>query len=1519
MKSFYVGIDIGSTTAKIVLLDSDFQEIFSDYRRHNTEIKQTLLDLLQETSKITGNCSLSIQLTGTAAMGIAERTSIAFEQEVVASAEVVRVLYPDVSTLIDLGGEDAKIIFFRPGASPDIRMNGNCAGGTGAFIDQMATLLNVPVEQLNQLASESTKSYSIASRCGVFAKTDIQNLISRHISKADIAASIYRAVAYQTMNSLARGFDILPKVIFAGGPLSFQPVLRETFKEIMGLKDSDIQEVPDAKMLPALGAALSSSDTGTQLTMDEFISRVSSSEMESSDLSGRLEPLFSDEEEYKSWEEEKALAKCAFMSLSDLSEGEPLFLGIDSGSTTTKIVVSNQSGQIAGRYYHTNDGDPVGTVFRGLESIRADFKAAGKPFVVRYSAVTGYGEDLIRFAFSLDEGLVETIAHFRAARFFSPDVSFVLDIGGQDMKAIFIEDGIIRNLELNEACSSGCGSFLQAFSQSLGRKVEDFAKEGVLAASPCDLGTRCTVFMNSKVKQSLREGATIGDISAGLAYSVIKNCFNKVLKMTDYSVLGERIVVQGGTFKNHAVLRAVEKVTGRKVVSPDISELMGAYGSALTAADSWLSIQNKKESSFFGTFIGMDQLESVLDLEQKSFQCSGCENFCSITRLKRTGNDAVFFSGNKCEKVFSNKLHANRKGINLHEEKKRLIFDRVTSPNRKLLNILGTTKPLGRIGIPRVLNMWEDYPFWSTFLTQCGYEVVVSDFSTGELAEKGYSTVVSENLCFPAKIVNGHIYNLIEKNVDRIFYPMVRFNKDDQQDALNSFNCPVVTGYPEVVGSAINPEKKFNIPLDQFPVSFKSEKLLKEVCFDYISSLGYPVRGVLLERAFKKAIHEQNRMRIKLKESALEIIENAEKENRTVILLAGRPYHVDSLINHKIPEMISSLGIDIITEDSIPDDEITSLDDVQVLTQWSFPNRIYEAAAWAGERANIEFIQLNSFGCGPDAIVVDEVKGILNSFGKNPTVVRIDEMTSPGSVKLRMRSMIESMNNRSAVSEQPQQSDRVDTRPFLESDKKKKILAPLFSPFYTDFLIATFANSGYDLEILPMPDKQSTEIGLKYANNDICYPATIVIGDIIKALQSGKYDIENTAVAITQTGGQCRASSYVSLLKKAMVNAGFENIPVVTVSTDAKGVKPLNYQPGFYAGSTEMMLNSLFGLMLGDVLAKLYYSTAVREKNAGESQALVDSFIFRGKTILDYKKSRKIFSLMREAVDAFNQVEVVKGDLPKVGIVGEIYVKFNPYGNGFVTDWLMSREIEPDVPPLIGFFLQKFITDEFNSGNKIEKKSRAYLRTLRVVELMVDGYLRRTNRILSRFKRKVSPIHPIRGVAKDASTILSLINQFGESWLLAGDIAGFIKDDVNDVVCLQPFGCIANHVIAKGVEKRLKEMYPQLNLLFLDMDSGASEVNTTNRLEFLVKVAKEKYYQEQKSPLDWITAKAGSAADVVKTKAGSAVGKVKSTAGSAAGKVKSTAGNAAEKVKSTASMAVDKVNTTTGKPASKVN
>jgi len=1417
-KDFYrLGIDIGSTTAKTVVLNPQGEIIFLAYRRHNTETLFSLVGLLEEIKMVLGECTVFPLLTGSAGLGLCEKFDLPFIQEVIASAEVIRRLYPQVNTLLDIGGEDAKLIFFD-GGQPDIRMNGACAGGTGAFIDQMATLLNVPISELNTLAERRTVVHPIASRCGVFAKTDVQNLLSRDTPREDIAASIFNAVVFQTLATLARGHPVNPVVLFAGGPLTFLPELKRAFITKLNLSPEDWLEVEHTELISARGAALAAGrDAGRsgyslQQMLDQLNSLPAAALIE-----GRLKPLFSSPDELQHWKAIRDQCRVAQIDAS-IVHGK-CFLGIDSGSTTTKLAVVDERGNLFFSHYQSNNGNAIQAAQNGLEKLRQLFAGLPHPPKIARSAVTGYGEDLIKAAFACDQGIVETLAHFRAARAFDPQVSFVLDIGGQDMKAIFVNQGHVQRIEINEACSSGCGTFIETFARSLGHDLSSFAQQACDARTPCDLGTRCTVFMNSRVKQALREGAEIGDISAGLAYSVIKNALHKVLKITDTSVLGEHIVVQGGAFRNPAIHKALEQVLGRPVVCPDKAELMGALGAALEARDAY-----QRKQSGVGLGVGLDNLATASQYRKQTLSCRGCENTCEITKLSFP-NQNIFYTGNRCERAFSNRGRRVERGVNLFARKRDLLFNRPFEP-------AGGAQLT--IGIPRALNFYENYPFWCTLMVESGLKVHLSDSSSSALFESGASTVMSENICFPAKLLHGHIFNLIDARVDRIFYPMVFYEQREFGDAINCFNCPIVSGYPDVVRSAIDPLRGYGIPFDQPAITFQDRGLLKKSCEQYLFSLG--VERNQFELAFTRALEAQDAYKAAVRRLGAELIEKNRAANRLVVMLVGHPYHADPLVNHKIPEALADMGVDVLCEDAAPLNPEQTLDNPLVLTQWEYLNRCFHAARWSGPQQNVEVAQLNSFGCGPDAFALDEVRGILSEYGKNHTVLRIDEIDSLGSARLRLRSMLETLNEKRVTADDQSPLRRIartSTRLYHQSDSRKVILVPEFSRFCTPAIVRPAMDLGYHIEILPPSNRESVDVGLKFTNNEICYPGIVVIGDAIKALQSGLYDPQEVIVGSWETGGQCRASNISCLLKKGLVAAGFEDVPVVTLSTRLKSFNP---QPEFKFHLAKYLIKAMLSMVYTDGISAMYHATVVRERCKGDALSLAEKWMAPFENGCMPLTRQAVFSYLRQAVREFNSLATHKERLPKVGIVGEIYVKYNTFVNNNIVQWMIDQQMEVVLPPLLTFFLGSFVGFKAGVSERIRRPDILWALSA-VGHKLVQSVVNEAEAILHGFREY--PSHRcISEIAQTASAAVHLTHQYGEGWLLSGEVGEFVKAGVKNVLCLQPFGCIANHVIAKGVARRLKDIYQDVNLLFLDLDAGGSEVNLINRAHFFIEQAK---------------------------------------------------------------------------------
>lgn len=1404
---FRIGLDIGSTTAKLVVLNENSDIVFSKYERHNAKAKETVISFLKELLSQIGDEEISVRITGSIGMGISEKCSIPFVQEVIAAAKAVQKDYVSIASMVDIGGEDAKVVFFKDGEATDLRMNGNCAGGTGAFIDQMAIILGVDVEELNSLAMNANQIYPIASRCGVFCKTDIQNLIAKNVSRENIAASIFHAVTVQTVITLAHGCNIKTPVLFCGGPLTFIPALRKAFIDYLSLDEKDIILPDNGTLLPALGTALSCTENDACYKLSQLSDTIDKHLGVSSYVSTDLKAIFKNEAEYTAWQDRISKDK---IEKAELKTGEQdVFMGIDSGSTTTKIVVIDTDSKLLYSYYNNNGGNAIKTVEEGLNKLYDICLTRGAILNIKGSCSTGYGEDLIKCAFQLHSGIIETIAHYMAAQHLDEHVSFILDVGGQDMKAIFVNRGVIERIEINEACSSGCGSFIETFAKSLGYTVDDFSLAACRSAVPCNLGTRCTVFMNSKVKQVLRDGATINDIAAGLAYSVVKNCLYKVLKIKDISILGKNIVVQGGTMRNDAIVRTLEILTDTEVSRCDSPELMGAFGCALYAM------------KHQGGAIHLDEIIDKAQYTSRFLRCNGCDNQCLVTSYK-FGNGKKYYSGNRCEKVFTNGENSSYKGKNAYHQKNKLLFSRdVDITNSRMT-----------VGIPRCLNMYEEYPFWHTLLTSCGIQVCLSDVSNFSSYEDNARMVMSDNICFPAKLVHSHINNLKQKNVDRIFMPFVIFEKKGEEQ--NSYNCPIVSGYSEVIKSV----EPGCVPIDSPVITFKDRKLLFKQCKEFLGKLNIDENTIRI--AFNKAENEQLSFEKKVILCNEEILQNIENSRTLTVMLVGRPYHSDPLIQHKISDMISGMGVNVITDDLVRDKEI-NINDIHFVSQWAYTNRILKAAKWCAlQGKDIQFIEMTSFGCGPDAFLVDEVREVLMRHNKPLTLLKLDDISNIGSMKLRVRSMIESLKLADTCQSEKQNAKSFVTVPIYDKTyRNRKVLLPFFTPFMSPLIPAILQVAGYDTENLPLSDSESCEWGLKYANNEVCYPATLIVGDIIKAFKSGKHDPAMTAVAITQTGGQCRASNYISLIKKALIDAGYTDVPVISISFGG-GIE--NNQPGFSVNWMKILPLAFYSILYSDCIAKFYYASVVRETENGASAQLRDKYLQLAAKAIAQKNSKQLLLLLQSAADEFNAI-CKKCNVPKIGIVGEIFLKFNPFAQKNIIDWLIDKDIEVVPPILSSFFMQSFVNRKVNVKSHVENKQISDFLLdwgYKIIKIQID----KINTIAGQFRYFI-PFSDIFEEAMEAKNLVSLHAQFGEGWLLPAEITSFIHQGVNNVVSLQPFGCIANHIVAKGIEKRVKNIYPNINFLSLDFDSGVSDVNIANRmLLFIDNLKNEKYGYE---------------------------------------------------------------------------
>ena len=1280
-------------------------------------------------------------------------------------------------------------------------MNGTCAGGTGAFIDQMAILLNTDAKGLNILAKEATNIYPIASRCGVFAKTDIQPLINEGAKKSDIAASIFQAVVDQTISGLACGKPIRGNVAFLGGPLHFLDSLRDRFIKTLNLKEGEYFAPNNSEIYVALGAAILAENSEI-INSNELIRRLNEINAKTI-VNESLEPLFIDEEDYNKFKERHSLSTVPKGNLSEY-KGK-VFIGIDAGSTTTKAVVLGEKGELLYSSYNNNEGSPLNKTIDILKEI---YILLNKDVKIAKATVTGYGEGLIKAALGVDIGEIETICHFRGAKEFMPNVDFILDIGGQDMKALMIKDGVINNILLNEACSSGCGSFIEGFSKSLGISIDEFAKLSIKSKHPVDLGSRCTVFMNSKVKQVQKEGASIADISAGLSYSVIKNALYKVIKIRNFDELGKNIIVQGGTFYNDGILRSFEKVTGIDVVRPEIAGLMGAYGAALIAKENY----TEGETS---SLITRDKINDFT-METSCERCRKCGNNCLLT-INKFSESENYITGNRCERPLGN-IEKKANVPNLYKYKLKRIFSYKPLSKEEAIR--------GEIGIPRVLNIYENYPFWFTFL-KLKFRVVLSPISNKDIFKLGIETIPSESACYPAKISHGHIMYLINKGIKTIFYPCIPYEYKEDSGANNHYNCPMVTSYPDVIKNNIDELKDKGIKyLSPFLSLHNKEKLYKRL---YEIFEEFNVTKKEIRNAVDAAFNERESVVNDIRKKGEETLKYIEDNNMKGIVLSGRPYHIDPEINHGLTDIITSFNMAVFTEDSVA--HLGNLNrPIRVVDQWMYHTRLYRAAAFVKERKDLELIQLTSFGCGLDAVTSDQVSEILASRGKIYTLIKIDEGSNLGAVKIRIRSLKAAMEERERNNVVLKSVDNSYQNNVFTKEMKKDwtILAPQMSPMHFQFIEKAAKASGYNIEVLPANDKEAIEEGVKYVNNDACYPSILVIGQMIHALKSGKYDPEKTALIITQTGGGCRATNYVGFLKKGLREAGFPNVPIISLNTLG-----MEKQPGFTI-SYELIKKLMMGIIYGDLFMRVLYRVRPYEVVEGSANKLYEYYREKAFENLINGSKSEMNKIVKEIVKAFDTIEINNEVKPKVGIVGEILVKYHPTANNNIVDVLENEGAEVVVPELLDFFLYCCYNSKFKnrylSGSKITKT------VCDIAISYIEAYRKFVIKELQNSERFGYPT-TISHLAEKAANVVSLGNQTGEGWLLTGEMVELIENNVNNIVCIQPFACLPNHVTGKGMIKALKAKYPLANIIAVDYDPGASEVNQLNRIKLMMSVA----------------------------------------------------------------------------------
>ncbi len=1409
-----LGIDIGSTTVKVAVLNEKDELLFSDYERHFANIRETLKSLIEKMQGALGNIPLAPMITGSGGLTLAKHLGIPFVQEVISVSTALQHYAPQTDVAIELGGEDAKIIYFE-GGNVEQRMNGICAGGTGSFIDQMASLLQTDAPGLNEYAKNYKAIYPIAARCGVFAKTDIQPLINEGATREDLSASIFQAVVNQTISGLACGKPIRGHVAFLGGPLHFLSELKAAFIRTLKLDDEHAITPENSHLFAAIGSALNYKADVT-MTTDELVEKLSSDIHMEFEVE-RMEPLFKDQAEYDAFLERHGNNHVTTGDIASY-KGD-CYLGIDAGSTTTKVALVGEDGSLLYSFYSNNNGSPLATCIRSIKEI---YRLLPEDAHIVHSCSTGYGEALIKAALMLDEGEVETVSHYYAAAFFDPEVDCILDIGGQDMKCIKIKNQTVDSVQLNEACSSGCGSFIETFAKSLNFSVQDFAKEALFAKNPIDLGTRCTVFMNSKVKQAQKEGASVADISAGLAYSVIKNALFKVIKLSDPSELGKNIVVQGGTFYNDAVLRSFEKISGCRATRPDIAGIMGAFGAALIARE-------RHTKDYTSTMLGIDDINR-LTFDTKLTRCQGCTNHCLLTINLFSGNRR-YITGNRCERGLG-KAKSSENIPNLFEYKNKRIFDYEPLSDSEAVR--------GTIGIPRVLNMYENYPFWATFFKALKFKVVLSPQSTRSIYELGIESIPSESECYPAKLAHGHVTWLIRQGIDCIFYPCIPYERNEFPDSNNHYNCPIVTSYAENIKNNVDEitsgQVRFLNPFMSFTNKKVLSKRLEEI---FREEFDIPVSEV--RAAADAAWQELANTREEMKKKGEEVIAYLKKTGKRGIVLAGRPYHVDPEINHGIPELINSYGLAVLTEDSVA--HLAKVErPLIVMDQWMYHSRLYAAANYVKTTDNLDLIQLNSFGCGLDAVTTDCVSDILTKSGKIYTCLKIDEVNNLGAARIRVRSLLAAIRVREMRGTDKKRevvpANYKRTVFTKEMRKDYTILCPQMSPIHFELLQPAFRAAGYNLVVLDNDNRTAINAGLKFVNNDACYPSLMVVGQIMDAVMSGKYDMTRTAVLISQTGGGCRASNYIGFIRRALEKAGYKDIPVISINLSG-----LEKNPGFKF-TPALIQHGLYALEFGDIFMRCLYRTRPYEAVKGSANAMHEKW---KKKVIDFITQDKILShrkykqMCRDIIRDFDNLPMLDVKKPRVGVVGEILVKFLPAANNYLVDLLEAEGAEAVVPDLTDFLLYCFYNQNFKAENLGMSRKSQFTSNMGI---KFFEWLRSAARDEFEKSKHFDPPAHIETLAKYADEIVSHGNQTGEGWFLTGEMLELIHTGTNNIVCTQPFACLPNHIVGKGVIKKLRHEYPLSNIVAIDYDPGASEVNQLNRIKLMLSTANKNLAKE---------------------------------------------------------------------------
>ncbi|MDO4182018.1 MAG: acyl-CoA dehydratase activase [Coriobacteriia bacterium] len=1446
----HVGIDVGSTTVKVVAINAATREVlYSTYVRHHARQAETVGRVLQEFRAQFPEASLRAAVCGSGAMSLAEAFRLPFVQEVVANSIAVRTLYPHARTAIELGGQDAKMVFFAYSEEEqrlnvaDMRMNGSCAGGTGAFIDEIASLLRIPVEEFDAAAAAGTTVHDVSGRCGVYAKTDIQPLLNQGVPKEDLARSAFHAIAKQTIGGLAQGLEITPPVIFEGGPLTFNSTLVDVFVERLGLA-SDQVVIPDhPETVIALGAALSLdelfADQPAVLDFDRIRYAIENHLDEQKSVE-HANPFFANQQEKDEFLLRHPLGGHVAMELEPGTTAR-VFLGIDSGSTTTKFVLLDELDRVVDSFYASNEGEPLEVARQALLDIRTKFADANVNLDIVGVGTTGYGELLFNEAFQADFHVVETVAHSYAAQVCLPDVSFILDIGGQDMKAMWVEDGVITNIVVNEACSSGCGSFLETFASSLGIPVRSIAEAAFRAKDPAVLGSRCTVFMNSSIVTEQKNGKTPDDIMAGLCRSIIENVFTKVIRVSNLDSLGPNIVVQGGTFRNDAVLRAFEQYVGHSVTRAPYPGLMGAIGAAM------LTRQHMQEAAQNGvlpasTFIGLDALDDFSYEQETNLVCPWCANGCNRTRIV-FNNGSQFVIGNRCPKgevvgdpqdaavrsQIQQVREAQESVPNLFDERERLLFqkwehEQVLPPNGQV------------IGLPRVLFYWDSAPFWRVLWESLGFTVRFSRPSNRKLYERGLPAVASDTVCFPAKLVHGHMRDLVDKQVDRIFMPVITTVPTENTESTSVSMCAVVKGYAMVIRNSDNPERHFDVVYDDPLFHWYTEADRQRQLADYFRT-NFGISAQHVNEALRLADAAQRTFRETLERRGGEIMRDCRKKGTYAVVLASRPYQNDALVNHDLPQFFTERGIPVLTADSVPGATGVDLSKSLIDVVNNFHARMLSTAMVAAGSENLEYVQIVSFGCGHDAYLSDEIIRLMREIsGKTPLVLKVDESDIQGPLRIRVRSFIETVNMHRAKHEALKVHELTDPYPvkFTKQDKATKtVLVPNTSHAFSMLLAAAFKGQGLNAVSIGVGHEQAIRLGKKYVHNDICFPCQIVIGELLAELESGAYDLDNVAVAQGKYIGDCRLTHYASLTRKALDDAGYAQVPIVTNDD----VDYHNIHPGFKMNLLTA-IRIAYGLPMIDALEELLRKMRPYELVPGSANEAFDQAL---KLTVDGMAAHGIRGAKRGFAKGIALMKGVRYDRstprPKVLIVGEYLLNFHPGANHEIEDYLERNGfeiIEARMTDVIrkSYFYKDAQNKEYNLDKPFSEK------TLFSIENNVFELAHNTADKIASAHPLYRPATRMPELVQASDPIIHHTFDAGEGVLIPGEILHHAAHGCRNFVILQPFGCLPNHVVGRGISKRLKELYPEAQILPLDYDPDVSFANVENRLQMLIMNAK---------------------------------------------------------------------------------